>query len=217
MYFFVFNSFFYEPPNIHNLALVGLYSMMSAFLLSLNFNIWQFATKHICYSNIYTTYIAIYVTSQQRMVFEKKKQQKTNNDKTKRNNKKKKRAIYMVRGAKEIITKFGTENLYTNLQSERCDCAIKKEGLQTLFQLLRTRYPLSLASSFLFIFFFCKMAYRRISWNEVVHTSVHEIYTVTQGGIQDFSEEGKLITKTPPKQKKNNLLFFFLFVFKTSL
>lgn len=57
--FFLYLIVFYEPPNIHNLALVGLYSMMFAFLLSLNFNIWQFATKHICYSNIYTTYIAI--------------------------------------------------------------------------------------------------------------------------------------------------------------
>lgn len=36
----------------------------------------------------------------------------------------------MVRGAEEIITKFGTENLYTNLQSERCDCAIKKKGFR---------------------------------------------------------------------------------------
>lgn len=60
--------------------------MMSAFLLSLNFNIWQFATKHICYSNIYTTYIAIYVTSQQRMVSKEKKnkrQQNKNKNKTK--------------------------------------------------------------------------------------------------------------------------------------
>lgn len=129
MYFFVFNSFFYEPPNIHNLALVGLYSMMSAFLLSLNFNIWQFATKHICYSNIYTTYIAIYVTSQQRMVFEKKTNKQRQNKAEQKKRKKKKSDPYVVRGAKEIITKFGTENLYTNLQSERCDCAIKKEGL----------------------------------------------------------------------------------------
>lgn len=36
----------------------------------------------------------------------------------------------MVRGAEKIITKFGTENLYTNLQSERCDCAIKKKGFR---------------------------------------------------------------------------------------
>lgn len=108
---------------------MGLYSMMSAFLLSLNFNIWQFATKHICYSNIYTTYIAIYVTSQQRMVSKWKKTKQTTT-KQKKRNKKKKDPYSMVRGAEKIITKFGTENLYTNLQSERCDCAIKKKGFR---------------------------------------------------------------------------------------
>lgn len=52
----------------------------------------------------------------------------------------------------------------------------KKEGLQTLFRLLKT-----VPTVYCFKFFFssfCKMAYRRISGNEVVHTSVHEIYTV---------------------------------------
>lgn len=33
-------------------------------------------------------------------------------------------------GAEEKLSQnFGTENLYTNLQSERCDCAIKKKGI----------------------------------------------------------------------------------------
>lgn len=66
------------------------------------------------------------------MVFGKKQNKKTNDDKTKRNKKEKKKErerSTWSEGAKEIITKFGTENLYTNLQSERCDCAIKKEGL----------------------------------------------------------------------------------------
>jgi len=56
------------------------------------------------------------------------KLKKTNNNKTKQN--KKKDPYSMVRGAEKIITKFGTENLYTNLQSERCDCAIKKKGFR---------------------------------------------------------------------------------------
>lgn len=145
--------------------------MMSVFLLGLNFNIWQFATKHICYSNIYTTYIAIYVTSQQRMV---SKLKKTNNNKTKQN--KKKDPYSMVRGAEKIITKFGTENLYTNLQSERCDCAIKKKGFRHFSNYWRHGTHCLLFQ--VFFSSFCKMAYRRISRNEVVHTSVHEIYTV---------------------------------------
>ena len=59
------------------------------------------------------------------------KLKKTNNNETKQNGKKKERDPYsVVRGAEKIITKFGTENLYTNLQSERCDCAIKKKGFR---------------------------------------------------------------------------------------
>lgn len=131
MYFFVFNSFFYEPPNIHNLALVGLYSMMSAFLLSLNFNIWQFATKHICYSNIYTTYIAIYVTSQQRMVFPKKN--KTNNDKTKRNKKKekKRRAIPMWSEGRRKLSQNLARKICTRIYSRRdVTVQLKKKGFR---------------------------------------------------------------------------------------
>lgn len=150
---------------------MGLYSMMSVFLLGLNFNIWQFATKHICYSNIYTTYIAIYVTSQQRMVSKLKKNKQQQNKQTK-----KKDPYSMVRGAEKIITKFGTENLYTNLQSERCDCAIKKKGFRHFSNYWRHGTHCLLFQ--VFFSSFCKMAYRRISRNEVVHTSVHEIYTV---------------------------------------
>lgn len=102
LWFFLYLIVFYEPPNIHNLALVGLYSKMFAFLLSLNFNIWQFATKHICYSNIYTTYIAIYVTSQQKNGIKlKNKQQNKNKTKTSLQN--------GLEGAVRVITKFGTE------------------------------------------------------------------------------------------------------------
>lgn len=101
--FFLYLIVFYEPPNIHNLALVGLYSMMFAFLLSLNFNIWQFATKHICYSNIYTTYIAIYVTSQQKNGFKLKNKQQQNKNKTKNS------LQNGSEGAARVITKFGTE------------------------------------------------------------------------------------------------------------
>lgn len=126
-FFFLYLIVFYEPPNIHNLALVGLYSMMFAFLLSLNFNIWQFATKHICYSNIYTTYIAIYVTSQQRMVSNKKTKPKKRTT-TERKNKTKQKNIptEWFRGGSENYHKiWHGKNLYTNLQSERCDCAIE--------------------------------------------------------------------------------------------
>lgn len=63
------------------------------------------------------------------MVFPKKTNKQRQNKAEQKKRKKKKSDPYVVRGAKEIITKFGTENLYTNLQSERCDCAIKKEGL----------------------------------------------------------------------------------------
>lgn len=56
----------------------------------------------------------------------KRKEKKKTND----NETKKKDPYSMVRGAEKIITKFGTENLYTNLQSERCDCAIKKKGFR---------------------------------------------------------------------------------------
>lgn len=112
---------------------MGLYSMMSVFLLSLNFNIWQFATKHICYSNIYTTYIAIYVTSQQRMVSKIKK----NKNKQQQNEQKKKR-----KEKREIPTAWleGQRKLSQNLARKICTriyspemwLCNKKEGLQTL-------------------------------------------------------------------------------------
>lgn len=127
MYFFVFNSFFYEPPNIHNLALVGLYSMMSAFLLSLNFNIWQFATKHICYSNIYTTYIAIYVTSQQRMVFGKKKKQTT----TKQSGTKKKKERSTWSEGRRKLSQNLARKICTRIYSRRdVTVQLKKKGFR---------------------------------------------------------------------------------------
>lgn len=132
-----------------------VYTVWCPSFISLNFNIWQFATKHICYSNIYTTYIAIYVTSQQRMVSKLKK----NDNKMNRNV-----PTAWLEGQRKLSQKFGTQNLYTNLQSGRSDCAIKKKGV--FFQPLKTRYPLfqvSLSS-------ICKMAYRRVCWNELVHT-----------------------------------------------
>lgn len=134
---------------------MGLYSMMSVFLLSLNFNIWQFATKHICYSNIYTTYIAIYVTSQQKMVSKWKKQNKQT---TTKQNKTKRDPYSMVGvgggGRGKIITKFWHgKSVHESTVREMWLCN-KKEGLLTLFQLLNTRYPLSRVSSFLFFFFF---------------------------------------------------------------
>lgn len=209
MYFFVFNSFFYEPPNIHNLALVGLYSMMSAFLLSLNFNIWQFATKHICYSNIYTTYIAIYVTSQQRMVFPKKKKQTTTKQSGTKKKEKKRRAIPTWSVGRRKLSQNLARKICTRIYSRRdVTVQLKKKGFRH-FSNYWGRGTHCLLLQVFFSSFFCKMAYRRISWNEVVHTSVHEIYTVTLGGIQDFSEEGKLITKTPPKTKEKQFAFFF--------
>lgn len=202
MYFFVFNKFFYEPPNIHNLALVGLYSMMSVFLLILIFD--NLLPNTFCYSNIYTTYIAIYVTSQQRMV--------SKENKNKRQQNKKRNSLQHVswgrggEGQRKISTKFGTENLYTNLQSEKCDCAIKKKRRAWDVchpQLRNTRYPLSgFKFSFLFLFcvfvlfFFCKMAFRHFLWNEVVHTSVYETYTVHWAESMCFSKKEKIIITT---------------------
>lgn len=200
--FFLYLIVFYEPPNIHNLALVGLYSMMFAFLLSLNFNIWQFATKHICYSNIYTTYIAIYVTSQQKNGIKLKNKQQQNKNKTKNS------LQNGSEGAARVITKFGTEkSVHESAVWEMWLCNWKKDGLQTLFPTTEDTVPTVYCFKFIFSSF-CKMAYRRISGNEVVHTSVHEIYTVhwvesrfsARKGNDEKRKEEK---QTKKKQKKN--------------
>lgn len=160
---------------------MGLYSMMSVFLLSLNFNIWQFATKHICYSNIYTTYIAIYVTSQQRMVSKlknKKNKKKTKNkrqQKTKKTKTKKKIPTVWLEGQRKLSQNLARK-ICTRIYSLRCDCAIKKKGFRHFSNYWRHGTHCLLFQ--VFFSSFCKMAYRRISWNEVVHTSVHEIYTL---------------------------------------
>lgn len=146
--------------------------MMSAFLLSLNFNIWQFATKHICYSNIYTTYIAIYVTSQQRMVSKLKNKQQQN--KTKQIKEREIPTAWSEGQGK--LSQNLARKICTRIYSLRCDCAIKKKGLRHFFNYWRHGTHCLLFQ--VFFSSFCKMAYRRISWNEVVHTSVHEIYTV---------------------------------------
>lgn len=95
-----------------------LYSMMSAFLFSLNFYIWQSATKHVCYSNIYTTYIAIYVTSQQRMV----KNKKTNNNK-------KKNPTTWLEGERKLSQNLARKNC-TQIYSLIDETAIKKKGFK---------------------------------------------------------------------------------------
>lgn len=127
--------------------------MMSVFLLSLNFNIWQFATKHICYSNIYTTYIAIYVTSQQKMV-SKWKQNKTNKQ---QQNKTKRDPYSMVGvgggGRGKIITKFWHgKSVHESTVREMWLCN-KKEGHLTLFQLLNA-LPTVSCFKFSFLLFF---------------------------------------------------------------
>ena len=77
------------------------------------------------------------------------KLKKTNNNKTKQ----KKDPYSMVRGAEKIITKFGTENLYTNLQSERCDCAIKKKGFRHFFPTTEDTVPTVSCFKFSFLLF----------------------------------------------------------------
>lgn len=58
------------------------------------------------------------------------------------------------RGQRELSQNLARKNLYTNLQSERCDCAIeKKTGFRHFFRLLKTRYPLSTVSSLSFLLF----------------------------------------------------------------
>lgn len=134
--------------------------MTSVFLLSLNFNIWQSATKHICYSNIYTTYIAIYVTSQQSMV-EKEKKQTIDNKNLQRNK----------RGSENYHKFWHGKSVHNSTVRWRWDCAIKKTGFRR-DPTTKDMVPTVPVSSFLF--FYCKMAYRYVSRNEVVHTSVLE-------------------------------------------
>lgn len=57
-----------------------------------------------------------------------KKTKRTNNNKTKQKEIPTAWSGWGVGAEEKLSQNFGTENLYTNLQSERCDCAIKKKG-----------------------------------------------------------------------------------------
>lgn len=73
-----------------------------------------------------------------------------------------------LEGQRKLSQKFGTQNLYTNLQSGRSDCAIKKKGVFPTTE--DTALTVRLSS-------ICKMAYRRVCRNELVHTFVRETCT----------------------------------------
>lgn len=103
------------------------------------------------------------------------------------------------RGQRELSQNLARKNLYTNLQSERCDCAIeKKKGFRRFFRLLKTRYPLSTVSSFSFLLFVKWLIDAFLEMKLCILLFMRS--TSTLGGIQVFSEERK---RQKTKRKKN--------------